>query len=211
MAQTINTIDNRISEAATRHIRIRPQRGWIRVDFAELWAYRELMYFLTWRDIKIRYKQTALGASWAVLQPVLQMVVFSLFFGRLANISSEGYPYPIFNYAALLPWTYFQNSLSTASNSLVSNAHMITKVYFPRLLVPISAVLSGLVDFAIAFVVLLGLMVFYRESIAPTWGAFLLLPLFMLLALVTALGVSLWFSTLNVTYRDVRYVIPFVV
>jgi lipopolysaccharide transport system permease protein len=209
MANTI--VENRLAPPEVKHLRITPSKGWIRVNFRELWEYRELLYFLAWRDVKIRYKQTALGATWAILQPFLQMVVFSLFFGRLANISSEGYPYPIFNYAGLLPWNYFSYALTTASNSLVSNAHMITKVYFPRLIVPISSVLSGLVDFAVAFVVLIGMMIFYRADIAPTWSAFFLLPLFLLLAMVTSLGVSLWASALNVTYRDVRYVIPFVV
>jgi lipopolysaccharide transport system permease protein len=173
----------------------------------ELWLFRELLFFLTWRDIKIRYKQTVLGFSWAVLQPFLTMVVFSLFFGRLAGLDSEGVPYPIFNYAALLPWQFFEQSIHVSSSSLVANANMVTKVYFPRLMIPISGVLSGMVDFAVAFVVLIAMMLFYQ--IQPTMGV-LLLPVFLLLAFITALGVSLWSSALNVKYRDVRYIIPFV-
>jgi lipopolysaccharide transport system permease protein len=185
---------------------IEPSIGWTSLRLAEVWKFRELLYFLTWRDIKVRYKQTALGALWAIIQPFMTMVVFSFVFGRLAKMDSEGIPYPIFNYAALLPWTYFSHSLDAASNSLVGSAHLITKVYFPRLVIPVSSVLSGLVDFAIAFFVLIGMMVFYQ--IQPGW-AILLLPLFLLLALITALGVGLWLSALNVKYRDVRYAIPF--
>jgi lipopolysaccharide transport system permease protein len=167
-----------------------------------------LLYFLVWRDVKVRYKQTALGAAWAIIQPFFTMVVFSLFFGKLAHIPSDGLPYPIFSYAGLLPWQYFAQSLSESSNSLVGNANLIRKVYFPRMVVPIAGVLSGIVDFSIAFVVLLGFMLYYK--VAPTTGL-LLLPLFLLLALVTALGVGLWLSALNVQYRDVRYVVPFLV
>lgn len=186
---------------------IRPSRGWAPVNWRELWHYRELLYFLVWRDVKVRYKQTALGAAWAIIQPFMTMVVFSLFFGRLAKIPSEGVPYPVFAYVALLPWGYFSGSLSGAANSLVGSANMITKVYFPRLIVPLAGVLSGLVDFAIAFVVLIGMMVYY--GIGPTAAAWLL-PFFLLLALATALGVGLWLSALNVEYRDVRYVVPFI-
>jgi lipopolysaccharide transport system permease protein len=185
---------------------IRPSRGWVSLRLNELWEYRELLYFLVWRDIKVRYKQTVLGAAWAIIQPFSTMVVFSLFFGRLAGVPSDGLPYPIFSYAALLPWNYFAHSLSEASNSLVGSANLIRKVYFPRLVIPLSSVLSGLVDFGIAFSVLLGMMVHF--SVRPTWGI-LLLPLLLLLALVTALGVGLWLSALNVKYRDVRYAIPF--
>jgi lipopolysaccharide transport system permease protein len=185
---------------------IKPQKGWISIGFKDLWRYRELLYFLTWRDIKVRYKQTALGAAWAIIQPFFTMVVFSIFFGRLAKVPSEGTPYPVFTYCALLPWQLFAHALTQSGNSLVANQNLITKVYFPRLVVPISAVLAGLVDFCIAFVVLLGMMFFYR--IAPT-VAILALPLFLLLAVVTALGVGLWLSALNVQYRDVRYTIPF--
>jgi lipopolysaccharide transport system permease protein len=165
-----------------------------------------LLYFLVWRDIKVRYKQTALGAAWAVLQPVLTMLVFTVFFGRLAKVPSDGIPYPVFAFAALLPWQLFAFALTEASNSLVSNQNLITKVYFPRLLVPIASILAGLVDFAIAFLVLVVLMVYYR--IVPT-AAVAILPLFILLAVMTALAVGLWLSTLNVRFRDVRYTVPF--
>src|SRR5579862_4902011 len=164
---------------------IQPSRGWLKINFRELWEYRELLYFLVWRDIKVRYKQTALGAAWAILQPVMTMVVFSVFFGRLAKIPSDGIPYPVFAYAALLPWQLFAYALTESANSLVGSQNLIKKVYFPRLVVPISSVLSGLVDFAISFVVLLGLLLYYR--IVPT-GAIFLLPLFILLALATALS-----------------------
>ena len=185
---------------------IRPSRGWISINLRELWAYRGLLYFLTWRDIKVRYKQTVLGAAWAIIQPFFTMVVFSLFFGRLAGVPSEGVPYPIFAYCALLPWNYFAGALDRAGNSLVGSANLITKVYFPRLVIPLSAVLAGLLDFAFAFVVLIGMMLFY--GIVPA-VAVLTLPFFVLLALLTALGVGLWLSALNVQYRDVRYTIPF--
>ena len=187
---------------------IRPRPGWVPLDFRELWAYRELLYFLVWRDIKVRYKQTALGAAWAIIQPFATMVVFSLFFGKLAQIPSDGVPYPIFSYAALVPWTFFAYGLSQSSNSLVGSANLIRKVYFPRLVVPISAVLGGVVDFALAFTVLLGMMMFY--GIVPTVNV-VWLPALLLLAFVTALGIGFWFSALNVKFRDVRYVLPFVV
>lgn len=190
------------------HIHIEPTHGWVSVPFRELWRYRELLYFLAWRDIKIRYKQTALGAAWAILQPFLTMVVFSLFFGRLANMPSDDIPYPIFSYAGLLPWNYFSQSLTMSSNSLVGNANLITKVYFPRLFIPLSTLISGLVDFAIAFVVLLGMMLFYQ--VTPTFAT-LLLPVFLVMTFITSLGVSLWLSALNVKYRDVRYIVPFIV
>lgn len=189
-------------------IRIEPSRGWLRVDMRELWSYRELLYFLVWRDVKVRYKQTLLGAAWAILQPLLTMVVFTVFFGKLARMPSDGIPYPIWSYAGLLPWSYFAQALSESSSSLVGNANLIKKVYFPRLLVPVAGVVAGLLDLAVAFVVLLGLMLHYH--VTPT-GALLLLPAFLLLALVTALGVGLWLSALNVEYRDVRYVIPFLI
>jgi len=185
---------------------IQPSRGWVALNLRDLWAYRELLYFLVWRDIKVRYKQTVLGAAWAVLQPFFTMVVFSIFFGGLAKVPSDGIPYPIFAYCALVPWSYFAGSLERAGNSLVGSSHLITKVYFPRLAIPVSAVLAGLVDFGIAFLVLLGMMLYY--GIAPT-AAVLTLPLFLLLAVLTALGVGLWLSALNVQYRDVRYTIPF--
>jgi lipopolysaccharide transport system permease protein len=167
-----------------------------------------LLYFLTWRDIKVRYKQTALGAAWAIIQPVFMMLVFSLFFGRLGKIPSDGIPYPVFTFCALLPWQLFAHALSESSNSLVGNQNLITKVYFPRLVVPISAVLGGLIDFAIAFVLLLGMMLYF--GIVPGWQI-ITLPGFILLAIMTALGVGLWLSALNVQYRDVRYTINFLV
>jgi lipopolysaccharide transport system permease protein len=188
------------------HIHIEPTRGWVGLNLKDLWDYRELLYFLTWRDIKVRYKQTALGAAWAILQPFLTMVVFSVFFGNLAKVPSDGLPYPIFSYTALLPWQLFAYALSGSGNSLVANQRLITKVYFPRLVIPIASVLSGLVDFAIAFVVLLGMMLYYQ--VYPTW-AVVTLPFFILLAILTALAVGMWLSALNVQYRDVRYVIPF--
>jgi lipopolysaccharide transport system permease protein len=185
---------------------IRPPSGWASIGLKELWDYRELLYFLMWRDIKVRYKQTALGAAWAVIQPFFMMIVFSLFFGRLGKIPSDGIPYPVFVYCALLPWQLFAFALSESSNSLVGNQNLITKVYFPRLVVPISAVLGGLIDFAIAFVILLAMMAYY--GIVPGI-AIVTLPLFILLAVMTALGVGLWLSALNVQYRDVRYTIGF--
>lgn len=186
---------------------IEPSRGWVALKLKDLWEYRELLYFLTWRDIRVRYKQTLLGAAWAIIQPFFSMVVFSLFFGRLAKIPSEGVPYPIFNYAGLLPWQFFANAMANSSNSLVGSANLIRKVYFPRLVIPISAVLSGVVDFGIAFLVLLGMMVYF--GVRTTLGL-LLLPAFLLLALITALGVGLWLSALNVRYRDIRYIVPFI-
>jgi lipopolysaccharide transport system permease protein len=185
---------------------IRRSRGWVNLQLREVLDYRELLYFLVWRDVKVRYKQTAIGAGWAIIQPLLTMVVFSLFFGQLAKVPSDGIPYPIFSFTALLPWTLFAYALGQASNSLVGSSNLITKVYFPRLVIPLASVLSGLVDFVIAFAILLGMMVFY--GVRPTPAVFLV-PLFLLLALVTALGVGIWLSALNVEYRDVRYVIPF--
>jgi lipopolysaccharide transport system permease protein len=187
---------------------IKPSRGWISLKLGEVWEYRELLYFLTWRDIKVRYKQTVLGAAWAIIQPFFTMVVFSLFFGKLAKMPSDDIPYPIFSYAALVPWTFFANGLSQSSTSLVASANLIKKVYFPRLVVPISAVISGGVDFVLAFVVLLGMMLFY--GIVPTWNVGWL-PLLLLLALVTSLGVGLWLTAMNVQFRDVRYAVPFLV
>lgn len=185
---------------------IRPESGWLALNLADLWRYRELIYFMTWRDIIVRYKQTLLGAGWAILRPFLTMVVFSIFFGELAKVPSEGVPYPIFTYTALLPWELFAAALSVASRSLVQNSHMITKVYFPRLILPLAAILAGVVDFLIAFVILVGMMAYY--GIAPT-PAVWTLPLFLLLTLITSLGVGLWLSALNVLYRDVGYVTPF--
>ena len=187
---------------------IQPSKGLVSLKLKELWEYRELLFFLTWRDIKIRYKQTVLGAAWAVLQPLMTMVIFTIFFGRLAKIPSDGIPYPLFAYCALLPWQLFARALTESSNSLVANQRLITKVYFPRLVIPISAVMAGLVDFGISFVVLLGMMVYY--GFGPTL-AVLALPLFLLLAIATALAAGLWFSALNVQYRDVRHTMPFLV
>jgi lipopolysaccharide transport system permease protein len=189
-------------------IHIRPKRGWQPLDLKQLWQYRELMYFMSWRDIKVRYKQTALGAAWAVIQPLMTMVVFSIFFGKLAKMPSDGIPYPLFAYAALVPWTFFANSLTQASNSLLQNSNMLKKIYFPRLVMPISSVISGTVDFVFAFMVLIAMMLFY--GILPTVNI-VWLPFLMLLALATALGGGLWLSAINVQYRDVRYVIPFLI
>ncbi len=188
--------------------RIEPPSTWPPIGLRELWEYRELLYFLTWRDIKVRYKQTALGAAWAVIQPLFMMVVFSLFFGRLAGVPSDGLPYPVFTFCALLPWQLFAHSLTESSNSLVASQNLITKVYFPRLVVPISAVLGGFIDFAIAFVILLGIMFLY--GIVPGWQI-VAVPGLVLLAVMTALSVGLWLSALNVQYRDVRYTINFLV
>ncbi|HVF21578.1 MAG TPA: ABC transporter permease [Pyrinomonadaceae bacterium] len=190
------------------HIKISPAKSWPTIDLRELWEYRELLYFLTWRDLKVRYKQTALGAAWAVIQPLFMMLVFSVFFGRLAGVPSDGVPYPVFTFCALLPWQLFAHALTESSNSLVGNQNLITKVYFPRLVVPMSAVLGGIVDFGIAFVILLGMLAFY--GLVPGWQI-LALPAFVLLAVMTALAVGLWLSALNVQYRDVRYTISFLV
>jgi lipopolysaccharide transport system permease protein len=187
---------------------IRPAGRWISVGLRELWEYRELLYFLIWRDVKVRYKQTALGAAWAILQPLMMMAVFSLFFGYLARLPSDGVPYPIFTLCALLPWQLFAHALTESSNSLVANERLLTKVYFPRLVVPIAAVLGGLVDCAIAFVILLLMMLYY--GVVPTW-AIVTLPGFILLAVITALGVGLWLSALNVQYRDVRHTMGFLI
>src|SRR5579862_6236246 len=187
---------------------IAPSNGWLDLNLRELWDFRELLYFFVWRDLKVRYKQTAIGASWAILQPFMTMVVFSLFFGALAHIPSNGLPYPIFYYSALLPWIYFAGALQNATSTIVEHQRVITKVFFPRLLLPMAAVVSGLVDFAIGFVVFLGMMLYYR--ITPS-RAILLLPVFLLLAVLTALGIGLWLSALNAIYRDVRYIVPFLV
>lgn len=189
-------------------VRIEPSKGWTSLKLGELWEYRELLYFLIWRDIKVRYKQTALGALWAIIQPVMTMLVFSLFFGKLGKMPSDGLPYPIFSFAALVPWTFFANGLNHATNSLVKNSRLIKKVYFPRLAFPIAAVVAGVVDFLLAFIVLIGLMLFYGivPGINVVW-----LPLFLLLALITSLGVSLWLSALNVRYRDVHHSTSFLI
>ena len=188
-------------------IRIQPSQGWVSLKLNELWQYRELLYFLVWRDVKVRYKQTVLGAAWAIIQPFFTMIVFSVFFGELAKVPSDGIPYPIFSYAALVPWSFFSQGLSQASNSLVGGARLIKKVYFPRLAMPIATVLSGTVDFVLAFIVLL--IMIFAYGIVPTINV-LFLPLFLLLALITSLGVALWLSAMNVQFRDVRYTVPFI-
>jgi lipopolysaccharide transport system permease protein len=185
---------------------LKPSKGWVSLNLGDLWRYRELVYFLTWRDILVRYKQTLLGAAWAIINPLMQMVVFNFLFGNMANISTGEIPRPVFTFAALLPWNLFANALGSASRSLVTNRNMITKVYFPRLVVPLSSVFSGLVDFLIAFVILLGMMVFYQVRF--TSAMWILMP-FILLTLVASLGVGLWLSAWNLHYRDVRYFIPF--
>jgi lipopolysaccharide transport system permease protein len=189
-------------------IRIEPTRGWFDLRLKELWDYRELLYFFVWRDVKIRYKQTVIGVLWVVLQPLLTMLVFTLFFGKLAKMPSEGLPYPVFYFAAVVPWMYFSTALLTATNVVVEHQRVITKVFFPRLILPFSSVISGLVDFAIGFVVLVVFTIAY--GIRPTYIV-LLLPLFLLLAILTALGVGLWLSALNALYRDVRYLMPFII
>ena len=190
------------------HVHIEPTRGWVSLKFEELWKYRELTYFFIWRDIKIRYKQTILGVFWAILQPFLTMVIFSLFFGRLAQVPSDGIPYPIFSYAALVPWTFFANGLLQASNSLVNNINMVKKTYFPRLILPISSVVGGILDFVLSFSVLILMMLYYR--IYPTINI-IWLPLFILLALITSLGAGFWFAAMNAQFRDIRYIVPFLI
>jgi lipopolysaccharide transport system permease protein len=193
-------------ETGGYHLHIQPSRGWVSLQLRELWEYRELLYFLVWRDIKVRYKQTVLGAGWAIIQPLFTMLVFSLFFGRLAKVPSDGIPYPLFSYAALVPWQFFAQGLTQSSDSLVGSSNLIKKIYFPRLAIPIGSVCAGMMDFALAFSVLLILCAFYH--VYPTRNI-LWLPAFVLLALITALGVGLWLSAFNVKYRDVKYVAPF--
>jgi lipopolysaccharide transport system permease protein len=187
---------------------IEASKSWVSLNLSELWAYRELLYFLTWRDIKVRYQQTLLGAAWAIIQPLFTMLIFTLFFGKLAGIPSDGIPYPIFAYSGLLVWTFFANAITNSGNSLVGSTNLITKVYFPRLMIPTATVLAGLVDFAVAFLILLGLMVYY--GIGLTWSMLLLPVLIMLTALIAA-GVGMWMSALNVKYRDIRYALPFLI
>lgn len=187
---------------------IRPTQGWASLRLGEVWEFRELLFFFVWRDVKVRYKQTVLGALWAVLQPLLTMVIFTIFFGGLARVGSDGLPYPLFSYAGILPWTFFAFGLSSAANSLVGASNLIKKVYFPRLIIPLASVLTGLVDFAVSFVVLIGLMAWYRmpPTLMVIW-----LPFLLLLAVLAALGFGLWLAALNVEYRDVRHVVPFFV
>ena len=194
--------------STTATVRIEPPRAWLELRLREVWMYRELLYFFIWRDLKVRYKQTVIGVAWVLLQPLMSMGVFTIFFGRLAKLPSDGLPYPVFYFAALAPWTYFSTALTTTTNVVVENQRVITKVYFPRLILPFSSVLSGLVDFGIAFVVLLALVLGYglRPGVNALW-----LPFLLLLALATALGIGLWLSALNALYRDVKYVTPFLV
>ena len=187
---------------------IQPSKTWSLLSFKDIWAYRELLFFLTWRDVKVRYKQTALGAAWAILQPLFMMIIFTIFFGRLAGVGSSGIPYPLFALAGLVPWTFFANSITASGNSLVSSANLITKVYFPRLIVPAAAMLAGLVDFVLAFVLLCLLMLYYRVGLTTQ---VLFLPVLVLLTALFALGVGTWMSALNVKYRDVRFALPFVI
>ncbi len=194
--------------SGTSVIRIQPSRGWVPLNLRDLMEYRELLYFLVWRDIKVRYKQTVLGASWAIVQPFFTMVVFSVIFGAVVKIPSDGIPYPIFSYAALVPWTFFAGGLGRAAHSLVGNSNLIRKVYFPRLAIPIAAVLSGVVDFVLAFVMLVGMMLFY--GIVPTANV-VWLPLLLVLAFVSALGLSLWLSAMNVQFRDVGHATGFLI
>jgi lipopolysaccharide transport system permease protein len=206
--QTIATTLAAVGVDQVPTTRIEPTKGWVSLKLRELWEYRELLYFLTWRDIKVRYKQTILGAAWAIIQPFFTMIVFSLFFGKLAKVPSDGIPYPIFSYAALVPWTFFSTRLTQASNTLVGEANLIKKVYFPRLAMPMAVVLGGIVDFVLAFVLLLGMMLYY--DILPTINI-ILLPYFLLLIMSTSLGAALWLSAMNVQFRDVRYAVPFIV
>jgi len=189
-------------------VRLAPGKSGSAVRLKDLWAYRELLYFLTWRDVKVRYKQTSLGAAWAVLQPLLTMLVFTLLFGRLAGIQSGDIPYPLFSYAGLLIWTFFANAITNSGNSLVSSANLITKVYFPRMIIPAAAVIAGLVDLAIALIVLVPLMIYYKASVG---FGIVMIPLLLALCALLALGVGMWLSALNVKYRDIRYAIPFLI
>src|SRR5215204_1995944 len=187
---------------------IQPSTKWSLLSFKDVWAYRELLFFLTWRDVKVRYKQTALGAAWAILQPLFMMLVFTIFFGKLAGVASEGVPYPLFALAGLVPWTFFSNAVTASSNSLVGSANLITKVYFPRLIVPAAAMLAGLVDFVLAFLLLICLMIYYRVSLTIN---ILFLPVLIILTSLFGLGVGTWMSALNVKYRDVRFALPFLI
>ena len=193
-------------EAPVSRIVIQPRKGLFHLDLSSIWAYRELLYFLVWRDIKVRYKQTVIGAVWAILQPLMTMVIFTVIFGNFAKIPSDGLPYPLFVYAALLPWEYFSQAISRSGVSVVNDANLVQKIYFPRLLIPLAAVVTPLVDFVLSFLILLGMMFWFR--VVPTWSM-MILPFFLLMALLTALSAGLWLSALNVKYRDVRYTIPF--
>jgi lipopolysaccharide transport system permease protein len=195
-----------VNEAPVSSIVIQPRQGLFHLDLGSIWPYRELLYFLAWREIKVRYKQTVIGALWAILQPLLTMVIFTRVFGNFAKIPSDGLPYPLFAYVALLPWEYFSQAISRSGVSVVNDANLIRKIYFPRLIIPLAAVVTPLADFCLSFVILLGMMLWFR--VIPTWGL-MALPLFLLMALLTALSAGLWLSALNVRYRDIRYTIPF--
>jgi homopolymeric O-antigen transport system permease protein len=201
-----NALNNR--QTTRYHLRIQPSQGWVSLQLRDLWAYRELLYFFVWRDVKVRYKQTALGAAWAIIQPLFTMIIFSLFFGRLARIPSDGIPYPLFAYTALVPWTFFAQGLTQSADSLVGQGNLIKKIYFPRLAIPLSTVSAGLMDFSISFTVLLGMMV--RYGVRPT-SHIIWLPFLLLLAFAASLGAGLWLSALNVRFRDVKYALPFIV
>lgn len=187
---------------------IKPSRGWVALNLRDLWHYRELVYFLIWRDLKVRYKQTFLGVAWVIIQPLFMMLVFALFFGKLVGVPSDGIPYPVFAYAGLLPWTFFSNAVTNSGNSLVGNSSLITKVYFPRIIIPTAAVGAGLVDFAIAFVILVPLMIYYKIEVSLT---ILMLPALVGLITLFALAIGVWMSALNVKYRDIRYALPFLI
>jgi lipopolysaccharide transport system permease protein len=208
MDEAQSVMRSAVESGEVPHLIIEPTRSWVALDLRGLWAYRELLYFLMWRDVRVRFKQTALGATWAILQPLAQMLVFTLFFGGLAKMPSDGVPYPLFAYAGLMPWTYFSNALSTSSNSLVASSGLITKVYFPRLIMPAAAALALLIDFICAFVLFLGLMAWYR---VPLTLNLLMLPVLMALVALLALGVGTWLAAINVRFRDVRYIVPFLI
>jgi lipopolysaccharide transport system permease protein len=202
------TITRPVTDHRPPVVKLRPLGGWVPLDLHELWAYRELLYFLAWRDLKVRYRQTVLGALWALIQPVFTMVVFSVFFGRVAQIPSDGVPYPLFSMAALVPWTFFANTMTQAANTVVIDANMIRKIYFPRLLMPAASIVAGMPDLLLALGVLFGLLAYYGWSLSAN---VILLPLLVLLTMITSLGTGLWLAALNVQFRDVRYAIPFLV
>lgn len=204
----IEARQDRAENAPKPTVRIRPSKGWVALDLKELWTFRELIYFFAWREVKVRYKQTIIGAGWAIIQPFVTMVIFSLFFGKLASMPSDGVPYPIFSFAALVPWSYFSAVMTNTSNTIIANSNMIKKIYFPRLAMPVSAILTAGIDFVLQFAVLLGMLFYY--DIALSWKV-LWLPLLLLLAVVTSLGVGLWLSALNVRFRDVRHMLAFIV
>jgi lipopolysaccharide transport system permease protein len=205
-SDTTSSTSSSLSESP--YIRIQPSKGWVSLKLRELWEYRELLYFLSWRDVKVRYKQTVLGVAWAIIQPFFSMVIFSIIFGNFAGIPSDDIPYPIFSYTALVPWFFFANGLTKSTESLVSGGGMLKKIYFPRMAMPVAAVLSGLIDFVLAFIILLGMMVYFDTY--PTLNI-IWLPLLLLLGLTTSLGVGMWLTAMNVQFRDIRYVTPFLV